>query len=386
MQKITSLFLSVWLISTACAADSLQLSQVLQRIRKLQIQHTTNDFPAGIFPSYREYNGRNIMRSDDNAFFTGLVVLTLQNLRSYLSPADLLVCDSISSEAAAIYPLFRNKTGRSTYNFWRTNPPVVFPNGGWLNWMNRSHALPDDIDDTAILLMVMNAPDSTVAGIHALMQHHTNTGKKRKKTRYKDYRDIPAYSTWFGKRFPTDLDMCVLSNALYMLQRYHQPFTAADSASLRFITTAIDNGHYMDKPSYVSPHYARTPIILYHLSRLMQAGTLSALEQRRPALIAETQKQFAAAANPMDKILLAISLLRWKQPVPALEWHTDTDVFSYLEQNDFSFFIANMASILTDPIRQWVSDTGLGRFYYYCPAYNNALLLEYLALQQQAGK
>lgn len=384
VQKCISLILSVCLFSAVAAADSIPFSQVLYRIRQLQVKKTNDNFPAGIFPSYREYNGRQVIKNDDNAFFTGLIVLTLNNLRPYLSSADNLICDSVASEAAAIYPLFRNKTGRLTYNFWRTNPPVVFPNGGWLNWMDKSESLPDDIDDTAIMLMAMNASDSAVAVVHTLMQQHVNDGKLKKKTRYKEYRNIPAYSTWFGKKMPVDIDICVLSNVLYLFQRYHQPFTKADSAAVQFIATAIDNEHYIDKPSYVSPHYSRTPIILYHLSRLMQAGNITALESRKQKLIAEAQRQFSLATNPMDKILLSISLLRWKQEVPAVQWETDRELFPFLEENDFTFFIANMASILKDPVRQWISSTGLGRFYYYCPAYNDVLLLEYLILQQQA--
>lgn len=379
--------LTVWLTgTTAFAADTLRVSDVLNRIRQLQVKHTGGDFPAGLFPSYREYNGRNTVKNDDNPFFTGLIAITLRSIRTHLSATDKKVCDSILAEATPAYSLYRNKTGRFTYNFWRTNPTVVFPHSGWINLMNGTHALPDDIDDTAIILLATEAGDTTARKVHAMMQQHVNAGKKRKKSRYKAYRGIPAYSTWFGKRMPVDIDVCVLTNVLYMLQHYQLPLTGADSASLQFICQAIDTHHYIDKPSYVSPHYARTPILLYHLSRLMTAGYFEMLEQRKPLLIAEAQKQYAAAVNPMDRILLSTVLLRWKQPLPDTVLTSEDTIFTYLEENDFVFFIAGMASILPDPLRQWLGNTGVGRFYYYCPAYNDALLLEYLVLHQQATR
>lgn len=370
------------LTSFAFAKDSLQVTDVLQRIRQLQVK-TAGDFPRGMFPSYREYDHRKgVFKNDDNIFYTGLVVMTLRRWQPYLSPADRAVCDTIFAEAAPLYALFRNRQRAYTYNFWRTNPPVVFPDGGWLNLMNKSHALPDDMDDTAILMMAMDADSTTVRQLHQLMQLHTNTGKKQKKSLHKAYRHIPAYSTWFGKRMPVDIDICVLSNVLYLLQEYQVPFSHADSASLQLICTAIDNGDYIHQAAYISPHYGRTPVILYHLSRLMRAGHLPELEIRKALLIEETRRQLAIVRNPMDKILLAISLLRWDQPVAEELWQTDTDLFSYLERNDFTFFMANMAAILPDPVRLWISSSGTGRFSYYCPAYNEVLLLEYLMLQR----
>lgn len=385
VRTLISLLLTGWLSGAAYAADSLPTNQVLARIRYLQ-KMQSGDFPAGIFPAYREYNHRTVAKADDNPFFTGLIALTLQNLRAYLSPAEQAVCDSICADAQPAYRLYRNKKGRPTWNFWRTNPTVVFPHSGWINLMNRTHALPDDIDDTNIILLASGAAGDTVKAVHGLMQAHTNTGKNRKKMRYKEYQGIEAYSTWFGISFPVDIDVCVLSNVLYTFLRYNIPFTHADSASLQFICTAIDNGHYITKPSYVSPHYARTPIILYHISRLMEAGRLEALEQRRPGLIAEARRQFDAAKNPVDKIMLATVLMRWGQAVPAMIWQVEAGIFPYFENNDFSFFVASMTSILPDPLRQWLGSTGTGRFFYYCPAYNDLLLLEYLVLQRRVEK
>lgn len=377
------LFLLNGTAAITAANDSLSVGQVLQRIRYLQL-HANKHFPAGMLPSYREYDRRrDVFKDDDNIFFTGLVVFTLKQLRPQLNAAERLLADSICTAAAPVYDLFKNKKGRDTYNFWRTKPPVVFPNGGWLNLMNRTHALPDDMDDTAITLMAQEAADSTVEKVHLLMQHHVNSGKKQKKKIRAGYRNIPAYSTWFGTRMPTDLDLCVLSNVLYLVKTRNIPFTTADSASLQLICTAIDNGDYKNDPSYISPHYGRTPIILYHFARLMQAGEFPALTQRKQVLITETRRQFELAKNPLDKILLSIALLKWGEAAPMVQMEATAPVFTEFEQTDFAFFVANMTSILPDPLRQGIGKSGIGRFYYYSPAYNDLLLLEYLVYFRQ---
>ncbi|RXK85821.1 hypothetical protein [Filimonas effusa] len=374
---------------TSKGNDSLPVSQVLQRIRSFQTQSYAH-FPAGMFPSYREYHGRReVFKDDDNIFFTGLIVVTLKELKPLLSESDRLVVDSICHDAAPLYSLFQNNKGRGTYNFWRTNPRVVFPNGGWLNLMDNSQSLPDDMDDTVILLRAQDAPDSVVRKVYQQMQLHLNAGSKRKKNIRADYKDIAAYSTWFGKRMPTDLDVCVLSNVLHFLYLRNVPTGKADSASLKLICTAIDNGDIRIRPSYISPHYARTPLILYHIARLMTAAKIEMLEQRKAVLIAEARHQLAIARDPMDKVILGTALLKWGVMPPAVHVNTKGEWFEALETTDFAFFVANMTSILPDPFRQATGKLGLGKFYYYAPAYNNLLFLEYLLLcrrHMQAGR
>lgn len=365
------------------AGDSLRIGDVLQRIRYLQ-SHNDPYFPKGMVASYREYDWhKDVFKADDNIFYTTLLVFTLKELKPAMSAADQLLADSICQDADSLYHLFQNRKGQGTYNFWYTNPPVVFPNGGWLNLMNKSHALPDDMDDTVMILMAKEAGDSSIRLMHRYMQGFVNSGKKRKKGIRKDYRNIAAYSTWFGKRMPVDLDMCVLSNVLYMVQSNHISFTAADSASLQFICKAIDNGDYIKRASYVSPHYSRTPIILYHIARLMTAGTLPALEQRKPQLIAEARRQLNVSKSFMDKMILSTALLKWGEIPPPISETIHSGFFDTVEHADFVFFVASMTSILPDPIRQGMGKTGIGRFFYYAPAYNDILLLEYMVWYQK---
>ncbi|SKA10158.1 hypothetical protein [Sediminibacterium ginsengisoli] len=365
------------------AGDSLVMRKLLQRIEQLQVKDNSV-FPAGSFPSYRTYAlNKDRQKADVNPFFTGLIAFTLREIQADLSPGLQEAAARIIGNTLPAFGKFRNRTGRPTYNFWPTDTPAIFPNGGWLNLFNRSQALPDDLDDTGIILMATAADSAAAAKAHDIMQEFTNNGKRPVKNTFSKYRKIGAYSTWFGKKMPVDFDICVLSNVLYMVQHYRLRWTAADSASLELITNIIADKKHTEAPSYVSPHYGSIPIILYHISRLMLAAPLPALEKYRPQLIAEAKTYLAHTKNFADQVLLGTTLLRWGVQSDTSWTHITTSFHRLVEDESFSFFIANMASMLPDPLKKWLGSTGAGKFYYYCPAYNNLLLLEYLALQKR---
>lgn len=365
--------------------DSLLMHQLVQRIASQQVA-IDGDFPAGMFPSYRRYDKRkNVFKNDDNIFYTGLIVFTLKQLQPYLPAEDQALCEKIYARAQPVYEKFRNRKGRYTYGFWQKDTPVVFPNAGWLNLMNKSHALPDDMDDTAIILLATDAADSTVKQVHALMQLYRNTYRHKVKNTYRRYKNIPAYSTWFGEKMPVDFDVCVLANVLYLVQRYNLPFTQADSASVELLRQVIVHRQHLQHAPYVSPHYSRPSILLYHLSRLMQLKPLPALDSCREQLIADAREVYRKSDNFMDKIIVSTALLRWGVKPPQEHLEIDTDLQTWVERNDFVFFIANMASMLPNPLKQWLGKAGIGRFFYYCPAYNNTLLLEYLVWMKKNG-
>jgi len=47
-----------------------------------------------------------------------------------------------------------------------------------------------------------------------------------------------------------------------------------------------------------------------------------------------------------------------------------------IEQSKYPFFIANMASMLPNPVKRPLSKLAFAKFEYRCPAYNLALLWE----------
>lgn len=377
-KRIISFFLCILIAFFSFSQDTALITQLLKRIEQLQVKRD-GVFPKGAIPSYRTYAlNKDRQKADVNPFYTGLVAMTLKSLRNELDTAQVAIADRIISECIPVFSKFRNRSGRHTYNFWPKDTPQIFPHAGWLNLFDKKQSLPDDLDDTVILLLSMDTPDSVVKQVHALMQDYTNTGRKNVRNTFKAYRHIGAYSTWFGKKMPVDFDVCVLANILYFVQRYQLDWTPADSASLQLIEKVIRDRKHITAASYVSPHYSKLPKILYHLSRLMSVRPIAALEALKPQLIEETKQALQQANGFMDKVILHTALLRWGVHLPVLSVHQTRSLQELVEEGDFSFFIANMASILPDPLKQWMGGTGAGKFYYDCQGYNNLLLLEYV--------
>jgi hypothetical protein len=379
------LLLSLLFITTqASGNDSLITAQLLNRIGQLQPKWH-NVFPKGSIPSYRVYAlNKDIMKADINAFFTGLVAFTLQDIKTELPVSQQKQASQIISNTLPVFDKFRRKS-RPTYNFWPTDTPQIFPNSGWLNWFDKSQSLPDDLDDTVILLLAQRASDSTARYIHALMQSFTNNGKKKVNNTFKEYRDIPAYSTWFGVKMPVDFDICVLANVLYFVQSYNLEWTHADSASLQLIERVLEDRKHISSGAYVSPHYSKLPNILYHLSRLMALKPIPSLEKFRPQLVDEAKQALASAGTFMDEVILSTSLMRWNVIPPEVKPREASSLEELVEDERFSFFIASMASMLPDPLKKWMGGAGVGTFYYHSPAYNNVLLLENLVWRKRRG-
>jgi len=365
------------------ANDTLIMGQLLKRVADLQCKES-GVFPKGIFPSYRLYAlHKSREKADVNIFFTGLIDMTLQDIWPQLTGSQQNQASQIIKLTLPAFSKFQNKRGRPTYNFWPTDTPKIFPNSGWLNLLDKKQSLPDDLDDTVIMLLALNAADSTATKVHTLMQQFTNRPEKKIQNTFKEYQHIGAYSTWFGVKMPIDFDVCVLSNVLYFVQRYHLDWTAADSASLEFIEKVVTEKKYIQTSEYVSPHYSRTPVILYHLARLMSVKPIVTLEKLKPQLIKEAQDALAHTNKFMDQIILSTSLLRWGVKPPVKEIRFPKSLESLIEENSFAFYIGNIGSMLPNPWKKWIVGSYVGKFYYISEAYNNLLVLEYLALKKK---
>ncbi len=357
--------------------------QVLLRIEHLQSKGDKY-FPKGLMPTYRGYekNSNNI-KPDNTVFTTGVIVFILNKLRPKLSVSDQIICDSIAQRAYPSFAKYKNLKGRNTYNFWRTDTLNFSPNSGWLNVVMSKKSLPDDMDDTVMLLLALGITDTEANEVHTLMQDFINTKNSTINNTFKEFKYIKAYSTWFGKKMPVDFDVCVLCNVLYFTKQHHILFTSADTASVNYITQVLDKKYHISDADYVAPYYPTTSLILYHLSRLMSvAEPIVALEKYKPQLIIDTKNCYEKATSIIEKAILQTALMRWgeKDFQPLL---IDGDnFFDALENNSFIYFIANMASYLKNPYKRLIGNTGLVKFNYYCPAYNDVLFLENLLLTQ----
>lgn len=382
--KKAILFCWIACLTIKClAADTTITRQLLDRISFLQLKDN-GIFPKGSFASYRMYAlNKDREKADINPFFTGLIAFTLKDIQKDLPLSQQTLAQQIIANTMPVYLKFQNRKGRPTYNFWPTDTPKIFPNSGWLNKFDKTQALPDDLDDTVIMLLAMNASHATAEEVHALMQEFTNNGEKQVHNTFKDYRGIGAYSTWFGKKMPVDFDICVLANILYFVQKYDLTWTAGDSASLQLIEKVLDSRKHVSAAAYVSPHYSKLPNILYHLSRLMAVKPIPSLEKYHSQLIEDAKLALADADSFMDEVILSTALLRWGVEPPQGKPHAAENFTELVEEGKFSFFIANMASMLPDPLKGWMGGAGVGKFYYYCGAYNELLVLENLAWRKR---
>jgi hypothetical protein len=369
--------------NTVIANDSTLTHVLLKRLAFLQMK-SDQVFSKGSFPSYRTYAlNKQIEKADENAFFTGLVSFTLRNLQNDFNSADRLIATSIIENSIPYFDHFKNQKGRNTYNFWSTNPKKIFPNSGWMNMFDNSQSLPDDLDDTVMILMAMEASDSIASEVHQLMQGFTNGPLKVVDNTDEAYKKIPAYSTWFGKKMPIEFDVSVMANVLYFVQHYQLKWTKADSASIQFISKVIEDKKYLETPSKVSPQYYRSPVILYQISRLMNLKAIPELEIHKRELIESTKKLLIESNSFLDKVILSTALMRWGILPPDIQLNSNESLFEMIDDPDFVFFVANLSTMLSNSKRNFFESVGVGKFDYKCEAFNIVLVLENIVWQKR---
>ncbi|CAN5118593.1 hypothetical protein BH11BAC6_BH11BAC6_08280 [soil metagenome] len=383
MKKIIILFIvCLQIISLLCKAqDSVLVDHLIKRIAALQ---TTNDnfFLPGIFPSYISNNENfSTKKRDNNIFFNGLIAYTLNDIRPYLKPQEQQEIEATLNNANPVFQKFKNKY-RNTYNFWRTDSAYEYPYAGVLKF-TRKISLPDDMDDTVLSLLATDADDSTAKAVHALMQQFVNSDSNKVRSMLDVYDRLPAYSTWFGKKFPVVFDVSVLCNILSFVQAYNLEWTSADTASLAVITATIKHNYHISLPVYASPYYPQTSLILYHIARLMSIKEIPELEALKTKLVIDAAKQLAQSDNLLERVILSSAILKWGYMPPNIALPSTAEITNTIEQNDFCFFTGNIPSYFKDVSRFIATKKKIGFFYHYCPAYNDVLLLEYLTLKAQ---
>ncbi|QJD78419.1 hypothetical protein [Spirosoma rhododendri] len=340
---------------------------ILHKIARLQQ-------PDGLFPSIRRNGGLAYERVDTNVFFTAVTVFTLQQLKPMLPPDSCGVVDKIAQQAVGAYPLFRNKDGLDTYNFWPTSPSRHFPNGHLFGRFDHFR-IPDDIDDTAMVYLTTQPTPETLTWFKDKLAQHANGATIWIRNTYPEYVSLRAYSTWFGKTMPIDFDACALSNLLYCMYYYELPRNQHDTDSLAYLRNIVQSGQYLRNPFGCAPHYARPSLIAYHLSRLMAAFAIPELEPIRTQLITDARQLLERATNRLEQILLSTTLLRLGERTPLIDLNEIEADFA-----DFHFFIAGLLTAYETPLlRRWAHHP-ITQMRWYCDAHCWALVLEYSVL------
>ena len=353
-----------------------QRGTILNLISNLQFKDST-DVLNGSFPSYRKYNFSSKLKQEDNVFFTALVLFNIGQFSSQMHPNELAILEKAKSNALVYIQRFKNQNNQLTYNFWPRNPPQIFPNGGWLNLLNKNAALADDIDDGAITLLAIGANDSTAKAMQSKFGAYRVGLIKANKSFYKEFKNRPVYSTWLGNKMPKDVDLSVLTNVLLMHTKAKIPFNATDSASLDLIVDLVKANKHLTDPTYVSQHYANSSTILYHLARLAFYSDYPALLALKPILLEQALVLSKQARFPLERLLLNTSILRLGGKI---DFPMEMNEVS-LMVNNYPYFVANIASVLNNPFKRIVNRSNIVRFDYYSYAFNLSLLYENLMLR-----
>lgn len=352
---------------------------ILQKILQLQ-SNGDGYYKKGAFPSQRKYFWGKQLKEDDNLFFTAIVLYQLERYKGLMNQEELLIAQQIRTQALPYFTQFQNAQKRPTFNFWQKNPPVIFPNGGWLNHYNKTRALPDDIDDCALAALAMGSDFKQVDSMKRIFVQYKNTQLKSAKSFYTKYKNAPVYSTWLGSKFPIDIDICVLSNVLVMNYATNTKFNSTDSASLQLIIQLVRDNKHIKDPRFVSQHYQNTPNILYHLARLIHYTNDRALQALKPLLIIQIKEQLNHVHSALAQLILKNALLQLGMEGPDLTFTNTVGLY----QKDYSFFIANMSAVLNNPFKRLVSFSRIGTFNYYSDAFNLSLVLENIWLNRKA--
>ena len=381
---ILLLVLSSRLFAAQSVDDTLFFKQsvaVLKMIEPLQLKDDQGVL-NGSFPSYRKYFYSKKIRQEDNVFFTSLILFNLGQFSEFMQPDEKLIFELCKSNAVAYINRFKNEKNQLTYNFWPRNPPIIFPNGGWLNQFNNQFALADDIDDAAITLLALGVNDTIAKAMQSKFQEYRVGKIKTNRSFYRRFRNRPVYSTWLGHKMPKDVDLSVLTNVLLMHTKAGIPLNATDTASLDLIVDLIKANKHIKDPKFVSQHYAHRATILYHVARLIYVSDYPPLLAMKSELLDQSLQLLKQSTYPLEQLLLHTSILRLGGKVD----NSFSINAQALLKNDYPYFVANIASVLNNPMKRMVNASNLVRFDYYSYAFNLSLLYEYWMLRGLSSK
>lgn len=353
------------------------LDNFIDRIQALQSKGDAV-FPKGIFPAARSNSLLGYRRPDTTIFFSAISAFTLQSIRPFCSSASRTKIDEIHALVTANYPDFQNKDGLKTYNFWKTKPSRHFPNGRWFHRYEHFR-IPDDIDDTAFVYLTTQPTEEALFWLKQKLALHANGAKLWIRNTYPGYKSLRAYSTWFGKNMYVEFDVSVLSNMLYCILHYKLPLNEHDDASFEYIRSIIETRRYIHAPFRCAHQYPRTPLIIYHVVRLIAAFDPPALRGVKAQLIADTENLLKTKLHRMDRVLLATSLIRLGRPAERIPVET----FAEKDFKGFYFFIAGLLTAYEHPLLYRLSDSPLVHMHWTCEAHCWTLLAEYEAIWNQ---
>ncbi len=379
MLKKFCTYIGLLLCNMVSAQQDVLIHSLLQDIAVQQVQSTNDkDFLKGLFPSFRECGGApHNYSADNNIFFTSIAAFALQNMQSGLPMSDQKMVDSILKNVRLAYPYYQNKYGDPYYGFWPTDAPIM-PHTIVFKYLKSVFGQGEDADDSVMILMSDSSNKAKAEQLKKRLVQLANGSPGRSiHSVPKAYNKYAAYSTYLGSQMPVDFDFGVQCNLLYFVFKNQLTLTQQDSATIDLLAQMVHEKLYLKSPVFISPYYVKSSILIYHISRLMGAFTIAKLEQYKQQLIADARAELQHTTNLMDKIILSTSLMRLGTAAPEIELY-DIKEFEKSNQQNFIFFQARAAFPYPVLLKKVFLHWSYICYYFYCPAYNKILWLEYL--------
>jgi hypothetical protein len=356
------------------------LQTFLEQIERLQ-SNGDQHFPEGIFPAYRANPLIGYRRPDTTIFFSAIICFTLRSIGQEADGEAQITINRICDAVKQNYPDFRNKDGLKTYNFWKTRPSRHFPNG-YLFHRYEHFRIPDDVDDTSFIYLTTEPSGEELQWLKNKLPLHANGAKQTVRNTFAEYKSLKAYSTWFGKKMYVEFDACVLSNLMYCILNYGLETNIHDEDSLVYIRSVIETDRYITAPFRCAHQYPRTPLIIYHVARLIATFDPPMLRPVREKLIKDAARILTMTENAMDQVILSTSLMK-------LGVKTERIAVEHFSKDDFKgfyFFIAGLLTAYENPLLYRIAVSPLFHMHWLCEAHCWTLLAEYEVIWNKSVK
>lgn len=359
------------------------LEKLLHKISELQIREKKgkNGYVKGLFPSQRVQPFFKYKREDNSVFFTASTLFVLNNLRDLYTENEKDILDNIIINGTSNFHLYQNKNGLKTYNFWQTQGQYRhFPNSNFLSKYNY-FKLPDDIDTTSMVYLSRNHTEEDINWLKEKATKHANLAKLQVKNTLPGFRNLHAYSSWFGEKMPIEFDVCVHTNFLYFVFKNQLPLNKNDEDTLELMRQVVHNSLYFRQPFRIAPNYPNTSVILYHLARLVAGFSIPELNDLKEKLIKDIEVQIHFTDNKMEKIILSSSLMKLGKP--GNNELNEGLLNNVKEIKNFEWFTAGFLSVFGNPLIKHLAGNKLFHMKFRCEAFNLALVAEYELLKRK---
>lgn len=342
--------------------------QILQKIASLQSKGDKH-FAEGLFPTYRFHLYLPGKQADNSIFSTASIVFILQDLMKQFNDKEKSIAQSICQKAISRYEDYRNKDGLKTYNFWKTDGSPHFPNG-WLLSKIQSVRIPDDVDDTSLIYITKPLPKEDVLWLQEKLKLHANLATRQIQNTFEEYKQLKAYSTFFGKNMYIEFDASVLCNVLYLFYSHNLKLDEYTQGSIEYLADVIKTDKHKTHPFYVSASYPKTVLILYHYARLLGKFEVEGLSSLKDKIISDLKAQYP---NPYH-LLAEIALMKLGerpnfQPIAPI-------------LGNFYFYHAGMLTALENETTHKLAKYQFFHLKYRCEAHYWALVLEHETLKK----